>query len=414
MTYQGIQQFVGSEFADRFTRYGASGPSDTWVSVNAGGGWDKVDMRSGNNQVVIGRGSVHFNLDSVVSAANMALTPIDLAALRAEGPFASNSQAYDALYANHFTAQNTNVVTLAQEPAALNAPAATLHVYGNALAQDVIDAHELNGPIEVTTLADGHTRLRQPGSTNGTPALEVTLDAQVDTLIGTLGADHFVFDPGTGIRQVLGMGGDDTFRINTSGMSVVAGDGRTLIELGISALNTELFLGDGNQATLHVKAPTGSGNADTPADKVSAVIDGGSHNTRIDASGATAELHVTALDGWGTIEMGGVTRVTVDQGMDRLEIHCGQHAQWKELLIEMGDPDFQFDQLFTADGQQGKFLKTVQNGQEIYETRWYHAAGNYTELRYVGDEFDNVDITAVNGAITRPLDDLVATPLAHA
>jgi hypothetical protein len=414
VTYQGIQQFVGSDFADRFTRYGASGPSDTWVSVNTGDGWDKVDMRSGNNQVVIGHGSVHFNLDTVVSAANMALTPIDLPTLRAQGPWASNSEGYDALYANHFTAQNTNVVTLAQGPAALNAPEATVHVYGHALAQDVIDAHELNGPVAVTTLGDGQTRVRQPGGTNGTPALEVILDAQVDTLIGTLGADTFVFDPGTGIRQVIGMGGDDTFRVNTSGMTVVAGQGRALIELGIGALDTELFLGDGHQAALHVKAPGGPSTSDAPAAKVSAFIDGGAHNTRIDASAATAELHVTALDGWGTIEMGGVTRVTVGQGMDRLEIHCGQHAQWKELLIEMDAPDFQFDQLFTADGQQGKFLKTVVNGQEIYETRWYHATGGYTELRYVGDEFDNVDIAAMNGANTRPLDDLVATPLAHA
>lgn len=413
VTYQGIQQFVGSGFADRFTRYGASGPSDTWVSVNAGGGWDKVDMRSGNNQVVIGRGSVHFNLDSAVSAASMALSSIDLTTQRAEGPFASNSQAYDALYANHFTAQNTNVVTLVQEATALGAPAATLHVYGNALAQDVIDAHELNGPIEVTALTDGQTRVRQPGG-NSSPALEVTLDGQVDSLIGTLGADLFVFDQATGIRQVAGMGGDDTFRINTAGMTVLAGDGRTLIELGSEALNTELFLGDGNQATLHVKAPIAPSNADAPAAKVAAVIDGGSHNTRIDASDSSAELHVKAVDGWGTIEMGGITRVTVGQDMDRLEIHCGQHAEWKELVIEMGDPDFQFDQLFTADGQQGKFLKTTVNGQEIYETRWYHAWGGYTELRYVGDEFDNVDISAVNGAISRPLDDLVATPLAHA
>lgn len=210
------------------------------------------------------------------------------------------------------------------------------------------------------------------------------------------------------------LGTPDTFRVNTSGMTVVAGQGRALIELGIGALDTELFLGDGHQAALHVKAPGGPSTSDAPAAKVSAFIDGGAHNTRIDASAATAELHVTALDGWGTIEMGGVTRVTVGQGMDRLEIHCGQHAQWKELLIEMDAPDFQFDQLFTADGQQGKFLKTVVNGQEIYETRWYHATGGYTELRYVGDEFDNVDIAAMNGANTRPLDDLVATPLAHA
>lgn len=248
-------------------------------------------------------------------------------------------------------------------------------------------------------------------ATNHPPGI---LDAQVDTLIGTLGADTFVLDPGTGIRQVMGMGGDDTFRVNTSGMTLVAGQGRALIELGIGALDTELFLGDGHQAALHVKAPGGPSTSDAPAAKVSAFIDGGAHNTRIDASAATAELHVTALDGWGTIEMGGVTRVTVGQGMDRLEIHCGQHAQWKELLIEMDAPDFQFDQLFTADGQQGKFLKTVVNGQEIYETRWYHATGGYTELRYVGDEFDNVDIAAMNGANTRPLDDLVATPLAHA
>lgn len=59
-------------------------------------------------------------------------------------------------------------------------------------------------------------------------------------------------------------------------------------------------------------------------------------------------------------------------------------------------------------------LGAPDNGQEIYETRWYHATGGYTELRYVGDEFDNVDIAAMNGANTRPLDDLVATPLAHA
>lgn len=209
------------------------------------------------------------------------------------------------------------------------------------------------------------------------------------------------------------MGGDDTYRINTAGMSITAGDGRALIELGIDALNTELNLGDGHRAQLHVKAPTAIASADEPPATVLARIDGGAHNTWIDASDANVELHVVAMDGWGTIQMGGLTRVTVGQDMDRLDIQCGQHAQWKELYIEMGDPGFDFDQLITADGQQGKFLKTVVDGQEVYETRWYHASGGYTELRYTGHESDNVEIAALNGTFVRPLDDLVASPLAH-
>ena len=411
--YQGIQQFVGSDFDDRFTRYGASGPSDTWVSVVTGTGWDKVDMRSGNNLVLIGQGSVHFNLDTTVSAANMALNPLDLANLRDQGPWANDGERYETLYANHFTAQNTNVVTLTPLPSTPGDPGATVHVYGHALAQDVVDAHQLRGPLHVSTLADGQTRVHQADDTDGAQTLEVTLDANVDSLIGTLGGDTFVFDQPTGIKQVVGMGGDDTYRINTAGMSITAGDGRALIELGIDALNTELNLGDGHRAQLHVKAPTAIASADEPPATVLARIDGGAHNTWIDASDANVELHVVAMDGWGTIQMGGLTRVTVGQDMDRLDIQCGQHAQWKELYIEMGDPGFDFDQLITADGQQGKFLKTVVDGQEVYETRWYHASGGYTELRYTGHESDNVEIAALNGTFVRPLDDLVASPLAH-
>lgn len=411
VSYQGIQQFVGSAFSDRFTRYGASGPSDTWVSVVADEGWDKVDMRSGNNQVLIGRGAVHFNLDGVVSAANMALDTVDLQALRLQGPWATDTERYNALYANRFTAENVNLVALAQPTAqAGDTASATVHVYGHTLAQDVVSAQALNGPVHVSALDNRQTRLTQGGGTSGGANLEVTLDAQVDTLIGTLGGDTFVFDKATGVRQVVGLGGDDTFRINTRGMTVTAGEGRALVELGADASGTQLNLGDGHRAQLHVKADATA----QATDAVQIRLEGGARNTWVDASDATAELHVMALDGWGTIQMGGLTRVSVAQGMDRLEIQQGQHTPWKDLVLEMADASFDFNQLFTADGQQGKFLRTEVDGLRAYETRWYHASGQFTELRYVGDDLDSVEITTLNGAVRRSLDDLVASPLAQA
>lgn len=411
VSYQGIQQFVGSAFSDRFTRYGASGPSDTWVSVVADVGWDKVDMRSGNNQVLIGRGAVHFNLDGVVSAANMALDTVDLQAMRLQGPWATDTERYNALYANRFTAQNVNLVALAQPTAqAGDTTAATVHVYGHTLAQDVVSAQALNGPVHVSALDNRQTRLTQGGGTSGGANLEVTLDAQVDTLIGTLGGDTFVFDKATGVRQVVGLGGDDTFRINTRGMTVTAGEGRALVELGADASGTQLNLGDGHRAQLHVKADATA----QATDAVQIRLEGGARNTWVDASDATAELHVMALDGWGTIQMGGLTRVSVAQGMDRLEIQQGQHTPWKDLVLEMADASFDFNQLFTADGQQGKFLRTEVDGLRAYETRWYHASGQFTELRYVGDDLDSVEITTLSGTVRRSLDDLVASPLAQA
>lgn len=197
---------------------------------------------------------------------------------------------------------------------------------------------------------------------------------------------------------------------NTLRVTVTAGEGRALVELGADASGTQLNLGDGHRAQLHVKADATA----QATDAVQIRLEGGARNTWVDASDATAELHVMALDGWGTIQMGGLTRVSVAQGMDRLEIQQGQHTPWKDLVLEMADASFDFNQLFTADGQQGKFLRTEVDGLRAYETRWYHASGQFTELRYVGDDLDSVEITTLNGAVRRSLDDLVASPLAQA
>ena len=427
VSYQGIYNFVGSEFADTFTRYGSLAQDDFWVSYAGGGGNDTFDLRAGNNSVVLDGGWV---------------------ALGASGTPDGNTAPSLAHYDNHMTATNENDVGLVVSDDANQ----WFEVYGNVLADDTVwlQSSVQDQGVQLRNHASsgavsGHASIKQNGYllsryASGAASTQFGFfNALVENFYGTLFADRITLDATSTLKVVDGMGGADTIDVDVAGIEVTGGGQGSLVRLGSGATGATVYANAGNTVCV-VDASGVSVNAEDNDSDMSTMLDlqqaagatvnagSGSQITVKQAQTQTATVNidwdgvesdfwgelfevmpndagvskvsvtdtasagtlvVNANDGFAKVQMGGsstanaaqATKVNVGTQMDSLWVIADQaNALFLDLYFD--NPDAQdtvndLQSLATGAGVAGKLTKSAAadaNGLYTFSGSWQHGS----------------------------------------
>jgi len=400
--YRGIQHFHGSNFNDVFTRYGATSVSRVQVTLQGGGGSDVFDLRSGNNDVKLSSGEVRFNNSGLTSAqANNRDT------LVGEGVY-SDAPYYAGLFGNHFDADNFNAVQVDQSRSS-----GLVKVYGHADSHEALWVDFGDQGLRATFKTDA-TNIDGTSFTNryevenvstvvGGATLRVVANGNIDSLWGTAFADQITVGQGATLKEIHGGGGNDTIDVNVGDVFVGLSDGNSLVKLGGQTSGTTLALGEGNEAKINTAA-----DATDKAVTVN-VFGGAMLDTHVDASASDETINLHALTGRTTFMAGlGSNEVRVNETALAVDVVANALGGGSLKLILEDDNGFSVNDLITDDGQVGKFLRTVVNGNDVYSTNWRNDLGVITELTLHGSSLSGG--TLVSGTYSKLLSELIAEP----
>lgn len=400
--YRGIQHFHGSNFNDVFTRYGATSVSRVQVTLQGGGGADVFDLRSGNNDVTLADGEVHFN------GAGLGWVPANiLDTLVGEGVY-SDASYYAGLFGNHFDADNFNAVQVDQSRSG-----GLVKVYGHADSHEALWVDFGDQGLRATfkteyALIGGTSFTNRYEVENVSPAvggstLRVVANGDIDSLWGTAFADQITVGQGATLKEIHGGGGNDTIDVNVGDVFVGLSDGNSLVKLGSQTSGTTLALGEGNEAKINTAA-----DATDKAVTVN-VFGGAVLDTTVDASASDETINLHALTGRTTFMAGlGSNEVRVNETALAVDVVANALGGGSLKLILEDDNGFSVNDLITDDGQVGKFLRTVVNGNDVYSTNWRNDLGVITELTLHGSSLSGG--TLVSGTYSKLLSELIAEP----
>ncbi|GAA4348747.1 hypothetical protein GCM10023165_34870 [Variovorax defluvii] len=390
--------FEGSQYNDRFTRYGVPVGSDAELTYRGGGGADFFDLRGGNNVLQVGADAVvHFDLTSTPAGA----TPSEL-------------------FANRFTAANTNDVDLSNASGG-----GWFEVWGHSAAVDILRFGGFGSGLSFTrqlspATVDGH---EVPASaylvTDLSDSTQVRgfFSRDVDQLHGTQAADRIDVDAASNLQQFAGHGGADEVTIDKVGFTLIEDAGHAVITLKSGAQNALVTAASGN--TVHIETVDGAAADDVvtvrmkgTAGQLPVIVEAGEATSDVQAFADSGGSDFTASRGDSTIVITATAdHVTVNDIDNALRL-----GDLNIAFLDAGDDLFDPSQLYSFDADNNKVegfqSELLRDGVTIkYDTTWHTASGNEVEITIYSTGAD-LSVGAYNpaGSGLTPLDQLIAHP----